>query len=110
MIEVKDLRKEFKKPIRGEGISGMVKTLFSRKYETKVAVKDINFTINEGEMVGYIGSNGAGKSTTIKMMCGILTPSSGQVLIKKKTGSTEYWSCFWTKNSAMVGYSAYRIL
>ena len=81
MIEVKDLRKEFKKPIRGEGISGMVKTLFSRKYETKVAVKDINFTINEGEMVGYIGSNGAGKSTTIKMMCGILTPSSGQVLI-----------------------------
>lgn len=81
MIEVKDLRKEFKKPIRGEGIKGMVKTLFSRKYETKVAVKDINFTIKEGEMVGYIGSNGAGKSTTIKMMCGILTPSSGQVLI-----------------------------
>lgn len=81
MIEVKNLRKEFKKPIRGEGISGMFKTLFSRKYETKVAVKDINFTIKEGEMVGYIGSNGAGKSTTIKMMCGILTPSSGQVLI-----------------------------
>ena len=82
MIEVKDLRKEFKKPIRGEGITGMVKTLFSRKYEIKVAVKGINFTINEGEMVGYIGSNGAGKSTTIKMMCGILTPSSGKVLIQ----------------------------
>lgn len=82
MIEVKELRKEFKKPIRGEGITGMVKTLFSRKYEIKEAVKGINFTINEGEMVGYIGSNGAGKSTTIKMMCGILTPSSGKVLIE----------------------------
>lgn len=82
MIEVKNLRKEFKKPIRGDGITGMVKTLFSRKYEIKEAVKGINFTINEGEMVGYIGSNGAGKSTTIKMMCGILTPSSGKVLIE----------------------------
>lgn len=84
MIEVKNLRKEFKKPIRGEGISGMVKTLFSRKYELKEAVKDINFNINEGEIVGYIGSNGAGKSTTIKMMCGILNPTKGQVLIDGK--------------------------
>lgn len=81
MIEVKNLRKEFKKPIRGEGISGMVKTLFSRKYEVKEAVKGINFNIKEGEMVGYIGSNGAGKSTTIKMMCGILNPTDGKVLI-----------------------------
>lgn len=81
MIEVKDLRKEFKKPIRGEGISGMIKTLFSRKYEVKEAVKGINFEIKEGEMVGYIGSNGAGKSTTIKMMCGILNPTGGKVLI-----------------------------
>lgn len=81
MIEVKNLRKEFKKPIRGEGISGMIKTLFSRKCEIKTAVKDINFSINEGEIVGYIGSNGAGKSTTIKMMCGILNPTVGQVLI-----------------------------
>ncbi len=81
MIEVKNLKKDFKKPIRGEGISGMVKTLFSRKYEVKQAVKGINFQIREGEMVGYIGSNGAGKSTTIKMMCGILNPTDGQVLI-----------------------------
>ena len=81
MIEVKDLRKEFKKPIRGEGISGMIKTLFSRKYEIKEAVKGINFEIKEGEMVGYIGSNCAGKSTTIKMMCGILNPTGGKVLI-----------------------------
>jgi ABC-2 type transport system ATP-binding protein len=81
MIEVKDLTKEFKKPIRKEGVFGMFKTLFSRKYETKVAVNHINFTIHDGEIVGYIGSNGAGKSTSIKMMCGILTPTSGSVLI-----------------------------
>lgn len=81
MIIVEELEKVFKKPIRKPGIIGMFKTLFSRKYETKVAVNKINFTINEGEIVGYIGSNGAGKSTTIKMMCGILNPTSGKVLI-----------------------------
>ncbi|MDD7736069.1 MAG: ATP-binding cassette domain-containing protein [Bacillales bacterium] len=59
----------------------MLKTLFSRKYEIKKAVNNISFEISEGEIVGYIGSNGAGKSTSIKMMCGILTPTSGKVLI-----------------------------
>lgn len=81
MIEVKSLTKVFRKPIRGKGLSGMIKTLFSRKYEEIRAVDDVSFDIKEGEIVGYIGSNGAGKSTTIKMMCGILTPSSGKVLI-----------------------------
>ena len=81
MIYVENLEKIFKKPIRKPGVIGMLATLFSRKYETKVAVNKINFTINEGEIVGYIGSNGAGKSTTIKMMCGILNPTSGKVLV-----------------------------
>lgn len=81
VIEITNLSKEFKRPIRGEGVKGMFKTLFSHQYETKLAVNNINLKINEGEIVGYIGSNGAGKSTTIKMMCGILTPSSGKVLI-----------------------------
>lgn len=81
MIELINLNKTFKKPVRKEGVLGMFKTLFSRKYITKEAVKNINLQINEGEIVGYIGSNGAGKSTSIKMMCGILTPSSGKVLI-----------------------------
>lgn len=81
MIQVIDLCKEFKKPIREEGVFGMFKTLFSRKYTTKKAVNSINLEINNGEIVGYIGSNGAGKSTSIKMMCGILTPTSGKVLI-----------------------------
>lgn len=81
MIEVINLVKEFKKPIRQEGVLGMFKTLFSRKYKLIKAVDNISLTINEGEIVGYIGSNGAGKSTSIKMMCGILTPTSGKVLI-----------------------------
>ncbi len=81
MIEVKELTKVFRKPVRGEGLSGMAKTLFSRKYDEIRAVDGISFTVPDGEIVGYIGANGAGKSTTIKMMCGILTPSSGSVRI-----------------------------
>ena len=81
MIEVNELTKVFRKPIRGEGLSGMAKTLFSRKYDEIRAVDGISFTIPDGEIVGYIGANGAGKSTTIKMMCGILTPTSGTVFI-----------------------------
>ena len=84
MIKVVNLSKIFKKPIRGKGLLGMVTTLFSRKYNEIRAVDDVSFDINEGEIVGYIGSNGAGKSTTIKMMCGILTPTSGKVLIDDK--------------------------
>lgn len=81
IITVKNLCKTFKKPIRGEGLKGMIKTLFSRKYEPIHAVKDINFDIQQGEIVGYIGANGAGKSTTIKMMCGILYPTAGEVIV-----------------------------
>lgn len=81
MIKLESLRKEFYKPIREEGLKGMFKTLFSRKYTTTVAVNDISLEIPDGQIVGYIGSNGAGKSTTIKMMCGILTPTSGHVYI-----------------------------
>ena len=81
IIQVKNLVKTFKKPIRGEGLKGMIKTLFSRKYEPIPAVKRINFEIEQGEIVGYIGANGAGKSTTIKMMCGILHPTSGEIIV-----------------------------
>ncbi len=80
MIVVEHLSKDFKKPVRKPGLKGMIATLFSRKYEITHAVNDVNFTINDGEIVGYIGSNGAGKSTTIKMMCGILTPTAGKVV------------------------------
>lgn len=84
MIELKHVQKYFKKPVRGKGVWGMFKTLFSRKYTLVKAVDDVSFTVNDGEAVGYIGSNGAGKSTTIKMMSGILTPTSGEILIDGK--------------------------
>lgn len=81
IISVKNLSKTFKKPIRGEGINGMIKSFFSKKYDEVKAVDNISFDIKEGEIVGYIGANGAGKSTTIKMMCGILYPTDGEVKI-----------------------------
>lgn len=81
IIQVKDLRKEYRVNERKEGLSGAVKNLFHPKYTTKVAVDNINFSIEEGEMVGYIGANGAGKSTTIKMLTGILTPTSGEITV-----------------------------
>ena len=81
IISVKNLSRTFKKPIRDEGLKGMIKALFSRKYEEVKAVDDISFEIEQGEIVGYIGANGAGKSTTIKMMCGILHPTSGTVTV-----------------------------
>lgn len=81
VIELKNVRKEFVSTKHYPGFKGAVKGLFTKETETKVAVDDVSFSINEGEMVGYIGSNGAGKSTTIKMMSGILTPTSGTCLI-----------------------------
>lgn len=81
IISVKELSKTFKKPLRDGGLKGMMKSLFSRKYEEIKAVDGISFDIEEGEIVGYIGANGAGKSTTIKMMCGILHPSGGSVTV-----------------------------
>ena len=81
VIELKNIRKEFVSTKHYPGFKGAVKGLFTKETETKVAVDDVSFSIKEGEMVGYIGSNGAGKSTTIKMMSGILTPTSGTCLV-----------------------------
>lgn len=81
MIEVSHITKEFVSPKKYPGLKGAVKGLFSNEKVTKKAVDDISFSIEAGEIVGYIGSNGAGKSTTIKMMTGILNPTKGQCLV-----------------------------
>lgn len=81
MIEVKHISKDFVSPKKYPGLKGAVKGLFSNEKVVKKAVDDISFTIKDGEIVGYIGSNGAGKSTTIKMMTGILTPTAGECLV-----------------------------
>ncbi|WP_411170672.1 ATP-binding cassette domain-containing protein [Clostridium sp. MB05] len=81
MIKVEGLTKEFKSNKKYPGFKGAIKSFFSREYVIKKAVDNISFEINDGEIVGYIGANGAGKSTTIKMMTGILTPTSGNISI-----------------------------
>ena len=81
MIKVENLSKEFKISKKYPGFKGALRSFFSTEYTIKKAVDDISFEINYGEIVGYIGANGAGKSTTIKMMTGILTPSSGRIIV-----------------------------
>ena len=78
-IEVNQLRKEFKAYSSRSGLKGAFRDLLTRNYKIMKAVNDISFTVKQGEMVGYIGENGAGKSTTIKMLTGILTPTSGEL-------------------------------
>lgn len=81
MIEARDLHKEFKTAVVKEGRFSGLRTLFSREYRMKEAVRGISFQVERGEFVGYIGPNGAGKSTTIKMLTGILHPTSGEVSV-----------------------------
>jgi ABC-2 type transport system ATP-binding protein len=80
-IRVEKLRKEFKVQRNREGLKGAFRDLFRREYTLVRAVKDISFAIPQGEICGYIGENGAGKSTTIKMLTGILVPTSGELRV-----------------------------
>ena len=80
-IEVNDLCKEYRVAKTGKGIGGAIKSLFHREYTVKEAVRHVNFSVEKGEIVGYIGPNGAGKSTTLKMLSGILIPTSGTVQV-----------------------------
>lgn len=76
-IEVKNLCKEYRIARQEKGIAGAVRSLFHREYTVKEAVRDVSFSLEKGEVAGYIGPNGAGKSTTIKMLSGVLLPTSG---------------------------------
>lgn len=79
MIKVEGVTKEFILSKKYPGFKGAVKGLFSNEKVRKTAVNDVSFEIADGEMVGYIGGNGAGKSTTIKMMTGITEPTMGRI-------------------------------
>jgi ABC-2 type transport system ATP-binding protein len=81
LIEVSHIVKEYRTPKRHPGLFGAMRTLFTRHYDTRQAVADISFSVEAGELLGYIGPNGAGKSTTIKMLTGILVPTSGDVRV-----------------------------
>jgi len=80
VVSVSGLTKVFKTFRREEGLAGALKSLVKRTATPVTAVSDVTFSISPGEMVGYIGANGAGKSTTIKMLTGILTPTSGEIV------------------------------
>ncbi|TAH70865.1 MAG: ATP-binding cassette domain-containing protein [Anaerolineaceae bacterium] len=81
IIETVQLNKVFKQAVKKPGLAGALKHLVTQEYVYKEAVKDVNLQIKEGEAVAYVGPNGAGKSTTIKMMTGILHPTTGQVKV-----------------------------
>lgn len=81
MIKVENLVKTYQVIEKENGLFGYFKNLIKPKYKKFDAVKGIDFSIEEGELVGYIGENGAGKSTTIKMLTGLLTPTSGKVVV-----------------------------
>lgn len=81
LIEVHGLTKCFRVPVKRPGLVGAVRHLFRPHYEEKLAVNQIDFTIDAGERVGYVGPNGAGKSTTIKMLTGIIVPSAGEARV-----------------------------
>ena len=84
MIHVENLRKEFKKVNKEPGLKGSFKALFKPDYEIVTAVDGISFDVPKGEILGFIGPNGAGKSTVIKMLTGILTPTSGECIINDR--------------------------
>jgi ABC-2 type transport system ATP-binding protein len=81
LVEARALTKVFRSPDKEPGFGAAVKNLFVRRFKEKVAVDHIDLSIGAGEAVAYVGPNGAGKSTTVKLLSGILVPTSGEVRI-----------------------------
>lgn len=84
MIEVSCLRKDFVKIIKEPGLKGAIRSFIHPEKQIFEAVKDLSFEVPKGQILGFIGANGAGKSTTIKMLTGILKPTSGFCRINGK--------------------------
>jgi ABC-2 type transport system ATP-binding protein len=81
MIEVEKLSKTFKVHKKQPGLAGSIRALFSRQYVEKRAVREVSFCVGEGEIVGLVGANGAGKTTIVKMLAGIIHPTSGRASV-----------------------------
>lgn len=81
IVKVNNISKNFNYYTKEEGLKNSIKNLFHRKKLVKSAVKDISFKIEEGEIVGFLGANGAGKTTTLKMLSGIIYPTSGSATV-----------------------------
>ena len=94
IISVDSLSKTFRVPKKSSGVLSSIRSVFAPQYSQVEAVKNISFEIQTGEMVGFIGPNGAGKTTTLKMLSGLLYPTTGSV---KMMGHTP-----WKRNSAFL--------
>ena len=81
VIETGGLSKQYKRYQKKEGISGSIKGLFKREYTVKKAVDQFDLNVQDGEFVGLIGANGAGKTTLVKMLTGIIAPTSGKIRV-----------------------------
>ena len=81
VIDVRALTKRFRVPVRGPGLTAALGSLFRRSHEVVEAIRELSFTVNEGEMLGVLGPNGAGKTTTLKILAGLLFPTAGQVSV-----------------------------
>ncbi len=81
IIQPKSLSKHYKVPVRKAGLSASIGSLFKREHVMVKAVEEISFHIDPGEVVGFLGPNGAGKTTTLKMLSGLLYPTSGSVSV-----------------------------
>lgn len=81
VVVLRGLSKTYRVSRKRPGLAGAVRGLFRREYEDRAAVRGLSFTIAEGEFVGFIGPNGAGKTTTLKMLSGLLYPTSGEALV-----------------------------
>ena len=81
IIEVKNLSKSFEISSKDPGLKGTIKHFFKRQIKSLKVIKNISFEIKEGEIVGFLGANGAGKTTILKMLCGLIYPSRGSILV-----------------------------
>src|SRR5713101_9777365 len=81
IIEANELTKTYRVAQKKPGFLGAVRGLFRRQYKEVQAVRDVSFTIEQGEMVAFLGPNGAGKTTTLKMLSGLIYPTSGSARV-----------------------------
>ena len=79
MIQVEGLSKIYRVAEKQPGLAGTLRHFVRRRTRDVMAVQDVTFRIEPGEMVGFLGANGAGKTTTLKMLCGLIHPSAGEV-------------------------------